>query len=214
MKNKKAWGIFSGVGFALSASLLVDVARMKPDFFNPIAFIGLIISMIGAGIALNSVLWLSVKKGGLPLKNEGVYKFARHPMYLGGIFFVIGLWFTLIPSSLSQSILSGLSVACFFIASRLEDNFNIEKFGEDYKKYILEVSAFGFSEINQRISIFSLVLIIGSAAGIIGYSNAKIKTFEECEKSGWLVRSIIIYNGNGSIEKECILWSGQHFTKP
>ncbi len=54
----------------------------------------------------------------------------------------------------------------------------------------------------KRFIIFLLVFIVGTLAGIVGYLNAKITTFEECEKAGWLVRSIRIYDGNGPIENE------------
>ncbi len=63
------------------------------------------------------------------------------------------------------------------------------------------------------VVIFLLVFIIGSLAGIFGYWNAKITTFEECEDAGWLVRSITVYDGFGYIEKECVLWSGKSFVK-
>ncbi len=59
------------------------------------------------------------------------------------------------------------------------------------------------------------VFIIGILAGIVGYLSAKITTFEECEKAGWIVRSIIVYDGNNpiEIEKECFLWLGKNFVK-
>jgi len=70
----------------------------------------------------------------------------------------------------------------------------------------------------KRLTSFVLVSITGIIiiAGMFVYSNAKITTFEECEKAGWLVRSIKIYDsvgGYGSVEKECILWSGKSFVK-
>jgi S-layer protein (TIGR01567 family) len=65
----------------------------------------------------------------------------------------------------------------------------------------------------KRFIIFLLVFIVGTLAGIVGYSNAKITTFEECEKAGWLVRSITVHDGFSSIEKECVLWSGKNFAK-
>ena len=70
--------------------------------------------------------------------------------------------------------------------------------------------------MDKCIIIFLLIFIVGSIAGIVGYSNAKITTFEECENAGWLVRSIKVYDsvgGYGSIEKECTLWSGKCFVK-
>lgn len=65
----------------------------------------------------------------------------------------------------------------------------------------------------KRLTILLLVFIVGTLAGIVGYLNAKITTFEECEKAGWLVRSITVYDGYDPIEKECVLWSGKSFVK-
>jgi hypothetical protein len=71
--------------------------------------------------------------------------------------------------------------------------------------------------MNRRIIIFLLIFIIGTFAGIFGYLNAKIATFEECEKAGWLVRRITVYDGITAslpgIEKKCELWSGKSFIK-
>ena len=65
----------------------------------------------------------------------------------------------------------------------------------------------------KKLTILLLVFIVGTFAGIVGYLNAKITTFEECEKAGWLVRSITVYDGYGPIGKECVLWSGKSFVK-
>src|SRR5512139_3484543 len=65
----------------------------------------------------------------------------------------------------------------------------------------------------KRLTIFLLLFIVGTLAGIFGYLNAKITTFEECENAGWLVRSITMYDGYRPVEKECVLWSGKSFVK-
>lgn len=66
------------------------------------------------------------------------------------------------------------------------------------------------------VAIFLLVFIVGSISGIVGYSNAKITNFEECENS-WLVRSITFYDYAeyvpNAIEKKCTLWTGKSFVK-
>ena len=68
----------------------------------------------------------------------------------------------------------------------------------------------------KRLIIFILVLIIGTIAGIFGYSNAKITSFEECENS-WLLRGITIYDyaeyTANATEKKCTLWTGKSFEK-
>ena len=69
------------------------------------------------------------------------------------------------------------------------------------------------NKTKKIVAIFLLVFIIGTLAGIFGYLNTKITTFDECETAGWLVRSITVYDGFGPIEKECTLWGGKHFVK-
>ncbi len=58
-----------------------------------------------------------------------------------------------------------------------------------------------------------ILLAIASLYLVIRSESAKITTFEECEKAGWLVRSITVYDGDGPIEKECMLWGGKSFVK-
>ena len=66
------------------------------------------------------------------------------------------------------------------------------------------------------VVIFLLIFVIGTLAGIFGYLNAKITTFEKCENS-WLLRSITFYDYAeyvpNAIEKKCTLWAGKSFVK-
>jgi hypothetical protein len=63
----------------------------------------------------------------------------------------------------------------------------------------------------------SILVIVAVLYLTIKMSSAKITTFEECEKAGWLVREIKLYDYSlyvpGSVEKECILWVGKSFMK-
>lgn len=72
------------------------------------------------------------------------------------------------------------------------------------------------NNIKKRVLIFLLIFIVGSIAGIAGYSTSKINTFEKCEAS-WLVRSITHYDyaeyAPDAIEKKCTLWTGKSFVK-
>lgn len=58
-----------------------------------------------------------------------------------------------------------------------------------------------------------IVVIVASLFLIIGLRSAKINTFEECEKAGWLVRNIIVFDRDSPLDKECVLWSGKSFVK-
>ena len=68
----------------------------------------------------------------------------------------------------------------------------------------------------KKVTIFLLVFVIGTLAGIFGYLNVKITTFEECENS-WLARSITVYDYveyvPNAVEKKCTLWTGKSFEK-
>ena len=68
----------------------------------------------------------------------------------------------------------------------------------------------------KKVTIFLLVFVIGTLAGIFGYLNVKITTFEECENS-WLARSITVYDYAeyvpNAVEKKCTLWTGKSFEK-
>ncbi len=66
------------------------------------------------------------------------------------------------------------------------------------------------------VACILILLAIASLYLVIRSESAKITTFEECEKAGWLVSSIRVYDSVGgycSIEKECMLWSGKSFVK-
>lgn len=69
--------------------------------------------------------------------------------------------------------------------------------------------------MNKRIKIFLLIFIFGVFAGIFGYLNSKITTFEECYKAGWFVYKVSFYDsfGLGPNKTECVLWSGKTFLR-
>lgn len=66
---------------------------------------------------------------------------------------------------------------------------------------------------NILIIVVLILAVAGSLYLIVKSESAKIATFEECVKADWLVRSIKVYVGFGSIEAECTLWSGKNFIK-
>ncbi|MFA5876704.1 MAG: hypothetical protein WC901_08525 [Candidatus Margulisiibacteriota bacterium] len=58
-----------------------------------------------------------------------------------------------------------------------------------------------------------ILTVVGSLYWVVKNESAQITTFEECEKAGWLVRNIRVYDGFGPVEAECKLWSGKSFEK-
>ena len=106
--------------------------------------IGLIILVTGAFFVISA--FIALKRKGKPetgwenttvMINSNIFRIVRHPLYLGTTISAIGLM------SLYQSIPSTtvgiVSIFCCWMASKKEDAFNIEKFGDSYKEYVEKV---------------------------------------------------------------------------
>ncbi len=120
-------------------------------FFNELdliifVYIGYIIWGFSLYFALIS-FWIFKKRGGVEkgksylhttkLVDNGPYAIIRHPQYLGGILFTISISFwTQIFLSL---ILSIIIIILTYQWTYAEDKKLIEKFGEEYKRYIAKV---------------------------------------------------------------------------
>ena len=74
--------------------------------------------------------------------DTGIYAIVRHPMYLSGILLILS------PMLVSQhwlSVIFGIPIMVYFYASmRSEEQSNIEKFGDDYKRYTQKVPRMNF----------------------------------------------------------------------
>jgi len=71
------------------------------------------------------------------LIEKEVFRVVRHPLYLGGA--LLSLAILLITQSITSIILGLISIFCFWMASKKEDEFNIEKFGSSYREYMKKV---------------------------------------------------------------------------
>lgn len=70
----------------------------------------------------------------------------------------------------------------------------------------------------QKVLIGILVVIALTALLylVIRSESAKITTFEDCQKAGWLVRNMTAYSyekGYDGPEEKCTLWTGKSFLK-
>lgn len=74
--------------------------------------------------------------------HSGVYRVIRHPMYLGTAIWSFAL--VLVIQSLISAILASVALFCFWMASRKEEEFNLNKFGDEYKKYLESVPRWNF----------------------------------------------------------------------
>jgi protein-S-isoprenylcysteine O-methyltransferase Ste14 len=87
------------------------------------------------------------KKGGAPkgksivhttvVVDSGIYAVVRHPQYLGFILFILAL---VLMSQHWLSVFSGVVGSALFYKDVLrEEQMSIEKFGDDYKRYMRKV---------------------------------------------------------------------------
>jgi protein-S-isoprenylcysteine O-methyltransferase Ste14 len=111
-----------------------------------------------------AIIWMAGgefrKRGGAPegesivhttvLVDSGVYAVVRHPQYLG--FMLIVLSFVLM-SQHWFSVFSGVGgCVLFYIDVRREEQNNIRKFGDEYRRYMQEVPG-----LNILIGVFRLL---------------------------------------------------------
>lgn len=71
------------------------------------------------------------------LKINGIHRFVRHPLYLGTILFVCGLFF-LFPT-ISNLIAVVLLIGYVLIGITFEEKKLIREFGKNYEEYISKV---------------------------------------------------------------------------
>ena len=67
----------------------------------------------------------------------GVYRAARHPMYLGTALWAVGI--AVSRFSVSTALLGGAVVVLTLLAGITEDRYNLRKFGQPYKEYMKQV---------------------------------------------------------------------------
>ena len=69
--------------------------------------------------------------------SSGIYAIVRHPLYLGWLLMYLAIifwsqhWLTII--------IGVISMICIYLISRQEDHRLVEKFGDDYKRYMQKV---------------------------------------------------------------------------
>ena len=69
--------------------------------------------------------------------SSNVFRIVRHPLYLGTAIWAIA--FILTFQSIPTTVLGIVSIFCCWMASKKEDAFNIDKFGDSYKEYMERV---------------------------------------------------------------------------
>jgi len=115
------------------------------NFFPPIigelVVVGWVIFGIGALFYTLSVVTL-VRKGVSNIVDSRIYGIVRHPMYLGAM----AMFFSHIFLGQNWIVVIGaiVAIACCYLIIQSEDQQNIEKFGDKYKRYMERVPRTNF----------------------------------------------------------------------
>ncbi len=129
--------IVIGIAFFLN----IIVMNFIPPTIEELVVIGYIVLGIGALFIVLSVFTLR-RKGTVNVIDRGIYGIVRHPMYIGGI--VMFFSHILLCQNWIVAIITIIAIACCYLIILSGDQLNIEKFGDEYKRYMQKVPRTNF----------------------------------------------------------------------
>ena len=125
-----------GGTFLFFGSWLLNLGLGRPGIIADISWLKVIgFILLVPSVILFALSAFAVLKG--KLVKTGIMGIVRHPMYLGTA--IAALAIVLIFQSILSIILSVPAIILLWMASRLEDDYNIEHFGADYRNHISRV---------------------------------------------------------------------------
>ena len=155
VKKRKKFEIFAEIGIGLFISIIIlgltsfDNLILKRAEIIYLQYISIIFFIIGIFLIISS--FIALKRIGKPVSglenttrmiHRGIFKFLRHPLYLGLSLFTIGFLFTY--QAIALIIIGFVAVILFYLASRVEDSYNVRKFGSVYDEYMKNVPMWNF----------------------------------------------------------------------
>jgi protein-S-isoprenylcysteine O-methyltransferase Ste14 len=144
VRKRLVYEIYAACGVGIMFSLMVFGHLTKKGGMLPLIYLGFAFYVPAAVFVISS--FISLKHKGKPksgwehttkLIESSVYRIVRHPLYLGSALFTTGIIF--LVQSIPFTIFGLVAIFCFWMASKKEDEFNIKKFGDDYREYMGEV---------------------------------------------------------------------------
>ncbi len=96
--------------------------------------------LIAMGVSLLAVGWATVHRGRGTLVTSGIYRYLRHPQYLGLILIVLG--FNVQWPTLPTLIMGPVLIVMYVWLARREDEELTNVFGEAYRDYAARTPAF------------------------------------------------------------------------
>jgi len=154
-KKRKRFEIFAEIGIGLFIYVIVlgltsfNNFMLKRAGIVCLQYISIIFLIAGIFLVVSS--FISLKRIGRPTSgledttimiHRGIFKILRHPLYLGLSLSTIGFLFAY--QAVALIIIGIAAIILFYIASRVEDSYNIKKFGREYIEYMKKVPMWNF----------------------------------------------------------------------
>ena len=122
--------------------LALAVAWFSPKHFGfgvrPLVYVGLAVGLSGVVLWIVAMIYLgkslAVLPGGDRLVTQGVYRYLRHPVYLGIDMTLFGL-FLMVGSTMGMVYFFVVVLPLNMIRSRFEEKALLRKFGDRYETY-------------------------------------------------------------------------------
>ena len=128
-------GVLSVLAFPFNPLVIFKV--VEPTNIEVLCYVGWIFWAVGIALIILPYYHFYYRKANV-LVDSGIYAVVRHPLYLGWILSIFVATIFLYPHWLF--VIIGFSgIASVYLISREEDRLNIEKFGNNYKKYMEKV---------------------------------------------------------------------------
>lgn len=137
VRERHAWIACSHGGTALFlTSLFLSLGLHQTGDIADIVWLEIIgfVLFIPAAILIASAM-VAIIRG--DLVRTGIMGIVRHPMYLGTAIAAFAL--ILIFQSVLSIVLSIIAIVLLWMASKIEDDYNIEQFGDSYREHMAHV---------------------------------------------------------------------------
>jgi protein-S-isoprenylcysteine O-methyltransferase Ste14 len=154
-KKRKRFEIFAETGIGLFISVIVlgltrfENFMLKKSGITFLQYVSIIFFIAGIFFIVSS--FVSLKRIGRPTSGledttimirRGIFRILRHPLYLGLSLITIGFLFAY--QAIALIIIGIIAIILFYIASKVEDSYNVKKFGSRYAEYIKNIPLWNF----------------------------------------------------------------------
>jgi len=134
VQERRAWIAYAHGGSGLFfTSLLLSLGLHQTGDIADIVWLEIIgfVLFIPAAILIASAI-VAIVQGNLV--KTGIMRIVRNPMYLGTA--IAAFAFILVFQSILSIVLSIIAIVLLWMASKMEDDNNIERFGDSYRKHM------------------------------------------------------------------------------